>query len=410
MHNTKLSIVFGLLLLLGLSNQTFAQGPCDSETYISGEKLFVANCTSCHAVNKKVVGPALAGVNDKYDREWLYSWIKNSVAMVESGDKQAIAIFEEYNGSIMTPFALTNAEIDDILEYIQVAPQCEDEVLTTVIEVDNSASTPILIFLGVITLILVCIMLAMSKVTGELGRLVRTKMGELVPEPWSITKRLFNKKMLAAASIAFLVFLGYNTVNSAQNLGRQQGYAPTQPIKFSHALHAGTHSIECQYCHSGASKGKSAVIPSPNVCMNCHKHVEEGPQYGKQEINKIYAAIGWDPVEKKYIEDYEQKPIEWIRIHNLPDHVYFNHAQHVNAGQVECQTCHGTVEEMEVMTQHSSLGMGWCIDCHRKTEVNFEGNDYYSIYKSYHEKMKNGEIQTVTVEDIGGTECQKCHY
>ena len=411
LHNTKLRIVFGLLLLMAFTSQSFAQEARETPEYIAGEKLFTGNCTACHAINKKVVGPPLADVYNKYETEWLYNWIKNPQAFTDTGDKLAIEA-SAFDASIMTPFAFTNAEIDNVLEYIRVEteeappPPPNGEENTK----DNADTKPLTIFLWVITGLLLFIMLVMSRITGSLGRLVREKMGELVPEPIGVTKRLFNKKMLAALSIAALVFLGYNTVDSAQKLGRQQGYQPTQPIKFSHALHAGTHQIECQYCHSGASKGKSAVIPSPNVCMNCHKHVQEGPKHGTAEISKIYAAIGWDPVEGEYIEDYEQKPIEWIRIHNLPDHVYFNHAQHVNAGGIECQTCHGAIEEMEVVKQHSSLGMGWCIDCHRKTEVNFEGNDYYSIYHSFHEKLENGEIETVTVEDIGGTECQKCHY
>jgi len=215
---------------------------------------------------------------------------------------------------------------------------------------------------------------------------------------------------MALASILAVIALGYYTVGSATALGRQQGYQPAQPIKFSHKLHAGVQQIECQYCHSGAAKGKSAVIPSANVCMNCHKGVTEGPEHGKTEIAKIYKAVGWNPEKNEYIKDYKEQPIEWVRIHNLPDHVYFNHAQHVTAGKQECQTCHGPIEEMEVVEQHSSLGMGWCINCHRQTEVDFRGNDYYSVYEQFHKDLKDEKINKVTVEDIGGTECQKCHY
>lgn len=143
--------------------------------------------------------------------------------------------------------------------------------------------------------------------------------------------------------------LVFNIANGAVNLGRQQGYAPEQPIKFSHELHAGQLKIDCQFCHSGARKGKHANIPAVNVCMSCHKYVQEGPKYGTKEIDKIYAAAGWDPEEQAYTSP--QQPIKWVRIHNLPDHVYFNHAQHVAVGGVDCQTCHGPVETMEVLAQ-----------------------------------------------------------
>lgn len=384
----------------------------DAAIYEQGKTIFVGKCTSCHQVHEKVIGPALAGVYDKYERDWLYAWIKNSQALVKAGDEQAVAIFEEYNKSVMTSFALSNEEIDATLEYIRVetekGPPVKAVAAGGAAEDEGFGLTGV--FFAVTIVILLFILFMLSRITGTLGDLVREKMGQLVPAPTSFKRKYLNKKMMAALSLAALIFLGYATVDSAQNLGRQQNYAPTQPIKFSHQLHAGTHQIECQYCHSGAAKGKSAIIPSANVCMNCHKAVKEGPKYGKEEIAKIYAAVGWDPDNLKYIEGYEQQPIEWIRIHNLPDHVYFNHAQHVNAGGLECQQCHGAVEEMEVVRQHSTLGMGWCINCHRETEVNFEGNDYYKVYEKYHDQLKSGEIKQVTVEDIGGLECQKCHY
>jgi hypothetical protein len=160
-------------------------------------------------------------------------------------------------------------------------------------------------------------------------------------------------------------------------------------------LHAGEYGIECEYCHSGATKSKNAWIPSANVCMNCHKLINEGPKYGTEEIQKIYDAIGFDPATKQYIEGYEQKPIEWVRIHNLPDHAYFNHAQHVVVGGLECQTCHGPIEEMEVVYQYSTLGMGWCINCHREEKVKTLGKE---------------NPEGLTVEDMGGLDCARCHY
>ncbi len=246
-------------------------------------------------------------------------------------------------------------------------------------------------------------------------------------------------------------------------MGRQQGYQPEQPIKFSHATHAGLQQIDCQYCHDGARRSKHSVIPAANTCMNCHSAIKVGSQYGTAEISKIYASIGFDPSTDTYIENYDklseaqieqifkkwfadsyilekglldekgdeligrqweelkasltnetkpqiQGPIEWVRIHNLPDHAYFNHAQHVTVGQLECQTCHGPVEAMEEVYQYSPLSMGWCINCHRQTEVKFADNEYYKSYERYHKELANGERDKVTVEDVGGLECQKCHY
>ncbi len=449
-----------IALFLGLflsSGQMFA---ADTE---KGGKLFINNCASCHAVHKKVIGPALVGVGEKYEKEWLYKWIKNSQGFVAEGDERANAIFNEYDGSIMTAFpTLSNGDIDNILAYIDEVPVPAADTGTA----DNGAVgaedaafawTPSTIFMGVISLILLAIILIMSRVLSSLNNIVRERDSLDPIEPWSLKGIWNNRLFKVGLCLAVFALLGYTTYDNATSLSSQQGYQPDQPIKFSHKLHAGTHGINCQYCHSGARTGKSAVIPSANVCMNCHKQIAEGPQYGKEEIAKIYASVGWDPEKKEYIKDYVQKPIEWVRIHNLPDHVYFNHAQHVVAGKQECQTCHGEIQEMEVVEQHSTLGMGWCIDCHRTTNVDFAGNDYYSIYHKYHEEMgrdtlailtkqiekKQAEItklsidddakrreinkdlrklraaknsitdsqrKQVTVEDIGGTECQKCHY
>ncbi len=404
-----------LLSLFAFSETSYGQSR-DDEVYKKGEAIFKANCASCHKVHTKLVGPALVGVSEKYDKEWLYAWIKNSQALVKAGDPQAVAIFEEYNKSVMNAQNLSNAQIDEVLGYLDietalgplVAPGGGGEGENN----GGGTSGTTMIFLGAIAAMLLVIMFALSRLTGTLNNLLREKMGRLIPKSIPFEKRIFSKKVMAALSLALLIFVGYAAVDSAQKLGRQQNYAPAQPIKFSHELHAGKNKIECQYCHFGASKGKSAVIPSPNLCMNCHKAVKEGPEHGTKEIAKIYAAVGWDPDKGEYIEGYEEKPIEWVRIHNLPDHVYFNHSQHVVAGKVECQECHGPVEEMKVLRQHSTLGMGWCINCHRDTEVQFQGNGYYDEehYKKFHEGLKNGDIKKVTVEDIGGTECQKCHY
>jgi hypothetical protein len=213
---------------------------------------------------------------------------------------------------------------------------------------------------------------------------------------------------------------GYYTFQGAQGLGRSKDYQPEQPIFYSHTVHAGINQVNCLYCHGGAQESKHANIPSVNVCMNCHMGINEyakGPKLyredgtevdGTAEIQKLYQYAGWDPATKKY--NGKGKPIEWTRIHNLPDHVYFNHSQHVKAGQQQCQTCHGEIQKMDEVYQFSDLSMGWCINCHRETKVQFADNKFYSIYEKFHEDLKNKKMDSVTVEKIGGTECQKCHY
>jgi len=193
------------------------------------------------------------------------------------------------------------------------------------------------------------------------------------------------------------------------NWETQKGYHPEQPIKFSHKIHAGDNEIACQYCHNTVEKSRHAGIPSVNVCMNCHKGIKEGATTGKTEIAKIYSAAGWN-VEKQ-VYDSKANPLQWLKVHNLPDHVYFNHSQHVVVGKIDCAKCHGDVKSMTTVEQKAPLTMRWCVDCHRTTEVAMEGNAYYDrLHKALKEKYKGQYDVKFTVEKIGGLECQKCHY
>ncbi|NQU54391.1 MAG: hypothetical protein HQ522_17850 [Bacteroidetes bacterium] len=220
---------------------------------------------------------------------------------------------------------------------------------------------------------------------------------------WALIELIFLRKIkikmitvfILLGAFAWLINILYH---EAAHLGRQEAYAPLQPIKFSHKVHAGTNQTDCLYCHSTAEYSKSAGIPSANVCINCHIIVREGTNSGKFEINKIHHAVD------------NNIPIEWTRVHNLPDHVFFSHAQHVGAGKLDCMECHGPVAEMNVLTQHSDLSMGWCLDCHRTKKVQFVENNYYTTFKEFHDQMSTGAIDSVTVEQIGGTDCMKCHY
>jgi len=185
---------------------------------------------------------------------------------------------------------------------------------------------------------------------------------------------------------------------AAINLGRSQNYAPDQPIKFSHKVHAGYNKIDCKYCHTTAEYSKSAGIPAMELCMNCHILVREGTRSGKFEIAKVVEA------------NETQTPVKWVRLHNLPDHVFFSHAQHVGVAKVDCKKCHGQVQEMDIMRQNSDLSMGWCINCHRETKVNFKDNAYYDNYLKLHEDLKTGKLDTVRAVNIGANDCMRCHY
>jgi hypothetical protein len=186
-------------------------------------------------------------------------------------------------------------------------------------------------------------------------------------------------------------------VVEAQNLSRTKDYAPDQPIKFSHKVHAGDNKIDCKYCHTGVMYGKSAIIPSSNLCINCHAAVLNGRNSGKAEINKIKEALA------------NNTPVEWIRVHKLPDHVFFSHAQHVAAGKIACETCHGAVQTMDIVSQVNDLSMGWCVNCHRQTQVQMN-NPYYKNASKLNDLVKSGKVKAVTAETIGGLDCMKCHY
>lgn len=381
-----------------------------------GMTLFKANCTACHAIDRKVVGPALGGVWDRWDSEdKIIEWVHNSSKLIASGDAYANKVFNDNNKVPMPGYPqLTPDQIKDILLYLKnpnatepakPAAAAGGAAGTTAGGSANQGASIWYIWALVGFLLVLSVLL--WNITSKLNKVIREKAGEVVEEE-SLGQKIFSKKTLKVLLLIGSILLVFNIFNGAIDLGRSQGYAPDQPIRFSHALHVGQNQIECQYCHTGVEKSRHASIPGTQICMNCHKYVQEGPKYGKTEIAKIYEYSGWDPNQTKFVR--APKNIEWVKIHNLPDHVYFNHSQHVKVGGIKCQTCHGKVEEYEVMKQFAPLSMGWCINCHRQTEVKFAENKYYSVFQKYQDELKKGTKAKVTVEDIGGTECQKCHY
>ncbi len=474
----KKSLFFKYILLLVLGLSFYSTHAASKE---DGKALFKQYCAQCHNKNMKdkLTGPALGAVEERWEgrEELLYSWIRNSQEVIASGDEYAVNLYNEYGKSVMNPFTfLEDDQIESILTYVNCMydGSCDPKVLAaaaggaavgTGVAVEESSNNFLYIALFVILGLLA---LVLARITANLNYLSKVKEGNAPATRGTLADILTSKGVVGFLVFALIVFAGYTTINNAIDLNRQQTYAPDQPIKFSHAMHAGSQKIDCQYCHDGARRSKHSVIPAANTCMNCHKAIKKGSNYGTAELSKIYASVGYNPINDTYMKEETRMnndsvkavftewissnfkadnglaeedelndagmrvvaeqldgivgsltsdvkeslygPIPWVRIHNLPDHVYFNHAQHVTVGKVECQECHGKVEEMEVVYQHSPLSMGWCINCHRKTDVKFAENEYYKAYENYHDQMRSGDRESVTVEDIGGLECQKCHY
>ncbi len=411
------SVRFSILLLcstilIGFSS-VFAQASVEQ-----GEKIFKQNCTSCHSIGAtKVVGPGMKGVMSRVPSEdWLKSWIKNNVAMIKAGDAYANKIYTDNNKAAMTVFTnLKDDEIASVIEYIKNPPAPKVDVAAGGAAAGSTGSASndgmwnyVLIGLGALFLILIVVL---GGIKRTLAKMVREKEG--LPEPIELAyvpaAKLWlrtHKKHVAVILLVLTCWGARAGWNGMMGLGVYTGYKPEQPIKFSHKIHAGQNAINCVYCHSGVEKSKVANVPSANVCMNCHKYIQTGPTTGKDEIAKIYAALDYNPETQVYGPN--QKPIKWVRVHTLPDLVYFNHSQHVVVGKVECATCHGPIAEMDTVRQFSPLTMGWCVDCHRKTEVQMAGNPYYEKLHAKLAAEHKGE--KITVDKMGGIECGKCHY
>lgn len=415
---------FTFLLIFSMSLSSIqAQDGVDEAQQKEGRKLFKSLCSSCHKLDKKFVGPALGNIAELRSADWLKAWIKDNAALRATGDADANAIFDEYNGSPMTAFPqLSDKDIEDIIYYTTVG---ELEKAPVAGQVQNVAgaepvASPWLNYLLIgIIIVGVLIIASLLKVISELKGAPKTPgLASNINDLWVGFKR--NSFLHVLLTIFLALTTAYVLFGTLFKVGVDEGYMPLQEIAFSHKIHAGDNKIDCQYCHSSAKHSKTSGIPSGNVCMNCHKNISEvaddttmefnGAIYGKpeldKEIQKLYTAVGWNPETLEYTG--ETKPIKWTRVHNLPDFAYFNHSQHVTVGGQKCQTCHGPVETMDEVYQFSPLTMGWCIDCHRDTKVDLKGNEYYT--KIHEELSKKYGVEKVTVAQLGGLECGKCHY
>lgn len=388
-----------------------------------GEALYKAKCTSCHKLDQRMTGPALGPtITSETDDKWLTKWIQNNQALIAAKDPKALKIYNEYNQAGMNVFTeLSDGDVANIIAYVrteykkmQAAPAAGAATGGAAAASDTPSSFMIFGLLAVIVIAFIVI-LVLNRAIGTLERLL-LKRKDLLPEETTETEEIVavdrfatvkklakNKKLVFFFVLAGTLAMGSWSWVTMWNTNMHQGYQPVQPIKYSHELHAGVMKINCQYCHSPAYKGKNATIPSLNICMNCHKVVKtESP-----EIHKIYDALGYDPSTQKY-DTTKARPIQWVRIHNLPDFAYFNHSQHVKVAGLECQKCHGPIQTMKEVYQYSPLTMKWCIQCHRRTETGFKGNAYYDNMIEVHERLKRGE--KVTAAALGGLECAKCHY
>ncbi|MFO7826447.1 MAG: cytochrome c3 family protein [Cyclobacterium sp.] len=403
-----------VLFFLFLGAQAYAVDPevPESEDAISaGESIFNANCKTCHRLDQKLIGPALRGVTDRRELDWTKKFILNSQAVIQSGDATAVALYKEYNNTVMPAMDfLSDGDLMNLLAYIEYGDKADPEAEASAGgsatgEGGSGGGIPseyLTIILVVLVIVLILVLVVLGLIVSVLTKYMNNsdkldeEDKEFINQKTDYLGILKSDGFILIVTTIVLAFVVKTAIDGLYTVGIQQGYAPAQPIAYSHELHAGQYEIECQYCHTGVEIGKSANIPSANICMNCHMHIQnvEGKEGISPEIAKIYDAVD------------NNQPIEWVRVHNLPDLAYFNHSQHVAVGGVECQTCHGPIEEMEVVYQHSALTMGWCIDCHRNTEVTTQGNEYYDKLVQLHSESKDA----LKVKDIGGLECAKCHY
>lgn len=418
-NHTSFSRILFLCLtfVLTFSTGSFAQDVA------KGKELFNANCAACHKLDANSTGPSLRGVIDRHSTDWLHKWIKDSSGLIKSGDAAAVKIFNEWNKVPMNSFPnLSDEDIDNIIAYTsEPKPEVKAPAPGTA-QAGGGASSGVseMVVLGGLIVVLAMLVVMLVLVRRVLNKVAdRNNLTVNETKSLPIWKAFVKNQFLVITSVIVLMLTGaYFAFGFMMQVGVDQNYEPIQPIHFSHKIHAGENGIDCKYCHSSARTSKTSGIPSLNVCMNCHKNITEFTgsadstyvDYSKEfytaEIQKIYDAVGWDPAKQAYTG--KEKPVKWVRIHNLPDFVYFNHSQHVSVAGLECQTCHGPVESMEIMRQHSPLTMGWCIECHRETEVNVKDNEYYA--KIHEELSKKYGVEKLTAAQLGGLECGKCHY
>ena len=447
-RNINIAIKFFSILLLNILVISFYSQ--------DGEKLFKANCASCHHPIKNATGPKMQGVLSKWqeagEEDLLYEWVKNPTQLYNSGKSKLAKAIWDWSPTAMTPQGhLSKEEVESIFTYVDsYAPPVAAVGGGISNDLNYNSSESSDFWWWIISFVLIFVLFAIMGVRRELSAAIAAKEGKEVDptrtyvtssKEWLLRNWLVTTLLIVGVALIF----GLQIFDRLYQLGVYQDYMPSQPVAYSHKLHAGKMGIECKYCHHSAEKSKHAGIPSINVCMNCHAVVHEGAEYGTEEIDKIHKAAGYNKLKQAYnLDEYGERiedPIVWNKAHNLPDHVYFSHAQHVhpNTANIDCRQCHGpvqnytlgkvsTIDEVNAYAKTDEgiekgliqltkplLTMGWCIECHNKKEIDLTSSGYY---EEIHDRLKlkaefNNKIfedDKVTVKELGGWECAKCHY
>ena len=416
-----------------------------------GEALFKAKCGTCHQPHKNGTGPKLFEARKKWADGGakdgsIYQWVNNWQAAAAS-DPYAQTV-STWAPTAMQAFPeLKKEEIDAIFDWVDSQPDpaaapaaggaAGDGMATTGEDVEEEGTFNwIWVLLGVIFAVIIG---AVSGVRRQLKSALNEgeETEDLSYAQEFKTWAWKNKVYVGIGSLIIVICLIVSGMLGLGNIGVVEDYQPSQPIEFPHEIHAGINGIDCKYCHNSVTKSKSAGLPTVNVCMNCHKQVNGRTPEQQEKIAKIYEAAGWS-TEGAGGYTGKTKPIKWNKVHVLPDHVYFNHSQHVVVGGVDCKQCHGDmtkqketsrvvpVEELNkiegnVVLTRPTLTMGWCIECHGEKSIadgplDTKKDGYYdeihrrllnndkTLYKKY---LDDGKV---TVKELGGWECAKCHY
>jgi len=446
--NTKLTSWFFVLVITATSFLSFSQED-GAQAKIDGKSLFKSKCSSCHQPHKNGTGPKLFGVKQKWEdggamEGSIYLWVNNWQAAAAK-DPYAQAVSEVMPSAMNAFPELSKAQIDAILDWVDEQPlptknngNVADAGNSAGGEEEEEGNTMIWILLGVSFIVVI---LSVGGVRRQLSISLNEKEGKVdVKDKLTYTqelKALAWKYRLQTGLISLVVVLSVVVFlfQTLYGIGVVEGYQPSQPIEFPHSVHAGKNGIDCKYCHNSVMKSKSAGIPTVNVCMNCHKQIQ-GEDEAKIQISKIYKAAGFDPTS--LYEEGAGQPIVWNKVHSLPDHVYFNHSQHVVVGGIDCKQCHGDMTKMtetakvwpvkelneiegNIKLTKPTLTMGWCIECHDKKEVSKGSvdNKKNGYYDEIHRRLLNNDKELykkylndnkVSVKELGGWECGKCHY
>jgi len=418
-----------------------------------GEGLFKAKCATCHQPHKNGTGPKLFEVRKKWADGGakdgsIYQWVNNWQAAA-AADPYAATV-SAWAPSAMNAFPeLKKEEIDAILDWVDAQPDPAtaaandgaagaDAASATGEEAEEASNTWVWIMLAFIFAVIIA---AVSGVRRQLKFAVNeNETGDEDSKSYAEELRTWAWKNKIPVSVFGLIVVIALIVSGFQGLGEigvVEDYQPSQPIEFPHEIHAGVNGIDCKYCHNSVTKSKSAGLPTVNVCMNCHKQINGRTPEQQAKIATVYEAAGWS-TEGSGSYTGKSKPIKWNKVHVLPDHVYFNHSQHVGVGGVDCKQCHGDMTKQKetarvvpvselnkiegnIPLTRPTLTMGWCIECHGEKEITAGSldtkNDGY--YNEIHKRLlrndrtlysKYLEDGKVTVKELGGWECAKCHY